>query len=180
MQKLVLCCFILLTGLTLKAQEQTIGIKTNVLYWGAITPNLGVEYAFARQWSLNVDGMYAPWTFKDNKKYLAWGIQPELRLWCCEAMTRHYVGLHYHYARFNIGQQDFRRDGHLMGAGLSYGYIWVIDSRWNIDFNIGLGYARLNYDKYRQKCGQLEEHRERNYWGPTKAGVTFVYKFHLK
>lgn len=169
---------LLFFSLSAQSQERTIGIKTNALYWGALTPNLGVEMSLGRKWSVSVDGMYAPWTFKNNKKYLGWAIQPELRWWCCEAFTRHYVGIHYHYARYNIGEEMYRRDGHLMGGGISYGYIWVVNDHWNIDFNIGVGYARLEYDKFAQKCNKLVEERDRNYWGPTKAGVTFVYKIH--
>lgn len=178
MKKTILLCLILLFTLCAGAQERTIGIKTNVLYWGALTPNISVEVPLSRKLSIDVLGMYAPWTFKDNKKYLGWGIQPELRLWCCEVFTRHYFGLHFHYALFNIGQESVRREGDLMGGGLSYGYIWVINNRWNVDFNIGVGYARLDYDKYGQKCGELLKHETKNYWGPTKAGITLVYKIH--
>lgn len=169
---------LLLMSLSGSSQERTIGIKTNALYWGAMTPNLGVEMALGRKWSINIDGMYAPWNFKNNKKYLGWAIQPELRLWCCQVFTRHYVGLHYHYARYNIGQEMYRRDGHLMGGGITYGYIWVINDKWNIDFNVGVGYARIEYDKFMQECNLLVTERSRNYWGPTKAGITFVYKIH--
>lgn len=157
-------------------RSRAIGIHTNALYWGAITPNIGVEVPLARRLSIDVTGMYAPWQFKDNKKYKMWVIQPELRLWCCQTMTRHYIGLHAHYARFNIGEEKFRRDGQLRGGGISYGYIWVVNPRWNIDFSIGAGYARVDYDKYAQLCNQKVGEKHQNYWGPTKAGVTFVYK----
>lgn len=157
-------------------RSRAVGIHTNILYWGAMTPNIGMELPLARQWSVDVTGFYAPWTFKHNKKYRMWGVQPELRWWCCQTMTRHYIGMHFQYARFNIGEEKYRRDGHLMGGGISYGYIWVINLRWNIDFSIGAGYARIEYDKYFQNCNMFEGKHNRNYWGPTKLGVTFVYK----
>lgn len=159
-----------------KGYQRALGIHTNILYWGAMTPNLGVELPLARQWSLDVTGMYARWDFRQNKKYRLGGIQPELRWWCCQNMTRHYVGLHFQYADFNIGEEMYRRDGHLLGGGISYGYVWVISPRWNIDFSAGVGYARIEYDKYGQECGRLISQETRNYWGPTRLGVTFTYK----
>lgn len=186
MKSLLFVLFLSLFSFQLKAQGQiasdwtgnqrAIGIHTNVLYWGALTPNLGVEMPLARQWSLDVTGMYAHWDFRQNKKYRVGAIQPELRWWCCQTMTRHFIGLHFHYAAFNIGEERFRRDGHLIGGGLSYGYVWVASSRWNIDFSAGVGYARIEYDKYGQKCGLFLSKEKRNYWGPTRLGVTFTYK----
>lgn len=159
-----------------KGYQRALGIHTNILYWGAMTPNLGVELPLARQWSLDMTGMYARWDFRQNKKYRLGGIQPELRWWCCQNMTRHYVGLHFQYAEFNIGEEMYRRDGHLLGGGISYGYVWVLSPRWNIDFSAGVGYARIEYDKYGQECGRLISQETRNYWGPTRLGVTFTYK----
>lgn len=165
-----------LSGEESNGRSRAIGIHTNVLYWGAMTPNIGVEIPLARRLSFDVTGMYAPWEFKDNKKYKMWAIQPEFKFWCCQTMTRHYIGLNVQYAQYNIGGEMYRREGFLCGAGISYGYVWVVNPRWNIDFSIGAGYAHIDYDKYAQKCNQKLDEKTHNYWGPTKAGITFVYK----
>ena len=69
-----------------------------------------------------------------------------------------------------------RYDGNLYGAGISYGYQWLISKRWSMEATIGVGYARLEYDKYARdcKCEKLG-HNTRNYFGPTKIGLSFIY-----
>lgn len=184
MKKLILILIVLVPFWAVAQEQQedwtgrsrAIGIHTNILYWGAMTPNLGVEIPLARKWSVDVTGMFARWDFKHGKKYRVGGIQPEIRWWCCQAMTRHYVGAHFQYGVFNIGEEMYRREGDLIGGGFSYGYVWEVSYHWNIDFSVGVGYNRIEYDKYGQACGELLEKRERNYWGPTKLGVTFTYK----
>ncbi|MDC7180987.1 DUF3575 domain-containing protein, partial [Bacteroides cellulosilyticus] len=38
------------------------------------------------------------------------------------------------------------------------------------------GYARMEYDKYRcAGCGERMGHYKRNYFGPTRAGVSLIY-----
>ena len=45
-----------------------------------------------------------------------------------------------------------------------------------IEANLGIGYARLHYDKYKcQKCGEKIGTESRNYFGPTKAGISLIY-----
>ena len=45
-----------------------------------------------------------------------------------------------------------------------------------MEATIGVGYARLEYDKYARdcKCEKLG-HNTRNYFGPTKVGLSFIY-----
>ncbi|WP_455635222.1 DUF3575 domain-containing protein, partial [Parabacteroides sp.] len=48
--------------------------------------------------------------------------------------------------------------------------------RWGCDHSVGLGYARLNYDKYPcEKCGEKIGEEKKNYWGPTKAAISIIY-----
>lgn len=66
--------------------------------------------------------------------------------------------------------------GHLYGAGLSYGYQWLIGKRWNLEATVGLGYARLWDRKYPiAECGEVIRTRSRNYFGPTKIGLALIF-----
>jgi hypothetical protein len=38
-----------------------------------------------------------------------------------------------------------RYEGWFYGAGVSYGYQWVMSKHWNLEGNIGAGYARIHY-----------------------------------
>jgi len=91
--------------------------------------------------------------------------------------------LHAHYAEYNAGGINFNADfhrnryqGHLYGAGLSYGYQWLIGKRWNLEATVGLGYARLWDRKYPiAECGEVIRTRSRNYFGPTKIGLALIF-----
>ena len=157
-------------------------IKTNALYWATTTPNLGIELGLAKKLSLDISGNYNPWEFSDNRQLKHWLVQPELRYWLCERFNGSFFGLHGHYAEANVSNLDifgmghYRYDGKIYGAGISYGYQWILKKRWSMEATIGVGYARLDYDKYEcGKCGDKLGHETKNYFGPTKIGLSIIY-----
>lgn len=157
-------------------------IKTNALYWATTTPNLGIELGLSKKVTLDISGNYNPWNFGDNKKLKHWLVQPELRYWLCERFNGHFFGLHGHYAEYNVanikalGLENYRYEGSLYGGGISYGYHWILNNRWSIEATVGVGYAYLDYDKYKcESCGTKLKEDTKNYWGPTKAGINIIY-----
>ena len=157
-------------------------IKTNALYWATSTPNLGFEIGLAKKLTLDVSGNYNPWKFSDNKQFKHWLVQPELRYWLCERFNGSFFGLHGHYADVDISNLDMfglghdRYDGKLYGAGISHGYQWILNKRWSMEATIGLGYAHIKYDKYEPgDNGQKLGHSTKDYFGPTKVGLSFIY-----
>lgn len=179
----------------LSAFSQKAALKTNLLYDATSTFNLGVEFGIAPKWTLDLSGNYNPWTFSGNRKMKHWLAQPEFRWWTCNRFSGHFFGVHAHGGGFNWGgmlpwgfkdgrmlgirnaaMQDYRYEGWLAGAGVSYGYHWILGKRWGLEATIGVGYAYLHYDKYRcEKCGDKLGKDSRHYVGPTKAGVTLIY-----
>jgi hypothetical protein len=186
---------ILLMGLSAgKVSAQEIAVKTNALYWATATPNLGLEVALAPRWTVDLSGGYNPWTFSDNMKWKHWLVQPEVRYWLCEKMGGHFFGFHLHGGQYNVGNidadfklagtdfsrlKDHRFEGWFAGAGVSYGHAWMLGRHWSLEAEIGLGYAYTRYDSYQcPECGsRLEEGKNHNYFGPTKAAVNLVYVF---
>lgn len=157
-----------------------VAVSTNILGWGAITPNVGLEVGMGRRFSLDIEGYYNPWVLDkaENKKLQFILLQPELRFWTCERFNRHFIGLHIHGANYNAsGIFNGRRyEGFLAGAGISYGYQWIIGKRWNIGATVGLGWARLWQNVFDSPTSGDIIHREvKNYFGPTRAGVSFIY-----
>lgn len=157
-------------------------IKTNALYWATTTPNLGIEFALAKKLTLDISGNYNPFELGDNRQLKHWLVQPELRYWLCERFNGSFFGIHGHYAEYNVSNLDFlglghyRYDGKLYGGGISYGYHWILNKRWSMEATIGVGYARMKYDKYNcGECGEKIGHNSRNYFGPTKVGLSFIY-----
>lgn len=170
------------------------GVKTNLLYgFGTLTPNLGFEFGLGRRSTLDLTGGYNWWnmngTDASNRKLGHWIVQPEYRWWLCERFNGHFFGAHLLGGMYNISEhripllfgeknsEDYRYDGWLAGFGVSYGYQLMLARRWNLEFTIGVGYARMGYDRYEhQRCGELvEDNAARNYFGPTKAGITLIF-----
>lgn len=157
-------------------------LKTNALYWATTTPNLGFEVGLAPKMTLDVSGNYNPWKLSDNRQLKHWLVQPELRYWLCERFNGSFFGLHAHYGEVNVSDLDifgmghYRYDGKVYGAGISYGYQWILGKHWSMEATIGVGYARLDYDKYERKdCDEKLGHNTKNYFGPTKIGLNFIY-----
>lgn len=193
MKRLALIVMTLCFGAIASAWAQSeVGIKTNLLYGGyTFTPNLGLEVGFGKRTTLEISGGYNPWNLSggknNNKKLVHWLAQAEFHYFLCERFNGHFFGVHALGGQYNIaghelplllgkGSKDFRFEGSALGAGVSYGYQWVLSRHWNVEFSIGVGYASLNYDKHDcPKCGEKLGSFSRSYFGPTKAGVSLIY-----
>ncbi|MDR1500538.1 MAG: DUF3575 domain-containing protein [Tannerellaceae bacterium] len=174
----------LMTSFLLKtsASAQQVGAKSNVLHDVTTTMNLGLEVGLSSRWTLDLPVSYNPWDFSGNRKFKLWLIQPEMRYWMCEKFSGHFFGIHAHMGGYNagaikwLGIEKYRYQGTLYGAGVSYGYQWVLSPRWSIEATIGLGYAYLSQSKYLcEKCAVKIEDTTRNYFGPTRVGVSLIY-----
>lgn len=169
---------LLLVIITQYVCGQSVALKTNGLYWLTTTPNAGVEVALSRKMTLDVSAAYNPWTFKDDKKMRFWLVQPELKYWLCEKFEGHFIGLHAHGAQYYGGFDKKIYDGYLAGGGISYGYDWILSSHWNLEAEIGIGYAHLWYkESPRIPCKKCHEDKHKNYFGPTKAAISLTYIF---
>ena len=183
--KKVLFLFLLLAGMT-NVYGQKFAVKSNLLYDATATINLGVEVGLSKKWSLDLSGNYNGWMLGDEARFKHWLVQPEARYWLCEKFNGHFFGVHAHYADYTVGglkilgenMENHRYQGHLYGAGLSYGYQWLLSNRWSMEAVIGVGWAHLEDDKYPcAVCGSIEKSRTKDYFGVTKAALSFIYFF---
>lgn len=188
MKKLIFCALLGLCGGSGLLRAQDLAAKTNLLYWATTTPNLGFELGLGSRSTLELAAGYNPWTLdgERNKKIKHWLVMPEYRYWLCESFNGHFFGAHAGYAYYNIGgvrlpflskgMKDHRYQGWAAGAGVSYGYSWIVGTRWNIEATIGVGYVYTNYDKYEcATCGEFKGNKAKHYFGPTKAGISLIY-----
>ena len=175
-------------------QAQNLGIKTNFFYAGYTkTPNIAGELGLGGRSTLEVGAGYNPWNYngteENNKKLVHLLGAVEYRYWFCEKFNGHFVGVHtlgamYNIAQYEIpllfgkGSKEFRYEGWAAGAGVSYGYQFLLSKHWNLETNIGFGYIYLSYDKYEcKKCGTSIGSAKRDYMGPTKAALALIYTF---
>lgn len=167
--------------------SQRIAVKNNILYDALLTPNLGVEIGLHKKLTLDVTGNYNPFEFGSNKMIKHWLVQPELRYWFCERFSRGFVGIHAHGGQANVGHiklpfgmykalNDYRYEGDYYGGGISVGYQLPLSKRWNLEFSIGGGYARIKYDKYDLETDEkLKAGLTHDYFGLTKATLSVIY-----
>ena len=156
-----LFCIILLVSAARSVSAQDFAIKTNLIDDALLNVNIGIETAIAPQWT---------------------------------AVMPVSINAHIHGGQYNIGGidgrinflgPDFRKlkdnryQGWFIGAGISYGYTWILGRHWNAEAEIGFGWSYTIYDRYRcAKCGKKIEHgNAHHYVGPTKAAINIVYLF---
>lgn len=176
------------------AKAQTAAVKTNIVHDATTTLNAGIEFKLAPRWTVDLSGDLNPWTFSEDRKFKHWLLQPELRLWTCDAWTGHFFGLHALGGQFNAGGfdinanllgtdwsllKDHRYQGWMAGAGLAYGYSWILGQRWNLETEIGAGWVHAWYDTFRcSGCGKkIATDDQHDYFGVTKLSVSLVYLF---
>lgn len=164
-------------------------IKTNLLYAGiALTPNLGIEVGLSRKTSINVSASYRFWgregKYLDNRKLVHWICMSEYRYWFDKRFHGHFLGFHAFYFQYNISEykipllfeKDYRYDGFAYGGGLSYGYQYILNKKWRVEFNAGFGIANVVYDRYKcSKCTDKLDSKSKTYFGPTRAGISLIY-----
>lgn len=198
MKRFLLISTIILAAFAGTANAQKVAMKTNMLYWASATPNAGLEFALADRWTMEIAGGYNPWTFdkEDNLKAKHWLVTPEVRYWFCESFHGHFIGINANYTQFNISDMpmpnlfvnlctnapspesfcDARIAGWAVGAGLTYGYQFLISPRWNLELTAGLGWWYTEYDRFEsRKCGMFEQAVYKHALGPTSLGVSFIY-----
>ncbi len=176
------------------ASDNDVALKTNLLYDATLTVNAGAEIAVAPRWSVDLSGNINAWTMSEGKRWKHWLVQPEARYWFCDALAGHFVGAHLLGGQYNVGGiktglnflgsnlkklEHNRYQGWFAGAGIAYGYSLPLGTHWNIEAEIGFGWAYTRFDRYPcAKCGtKLDENRPHNYVGPTKAAINLVYVF---
>ena len=103
MKKVSLLILFMLGCILFESKAQKVALKSNLLYDATTTMNLGMELGLARKWTLDIPVNYNPWKPSDGKRLRHWGIQPEVRYWFCERFRRTFIGIHGHYADFNVG-----------------------------------------------------------------------------
>ena len=159
---------------------QQFSIHTNLLYWLAGMPNAGIEYQPNKNIGLLLNGGWNHWTGNNAPKHhRTWYITPEIRYYLGEAKRWH-LGLEGYAGQFNFKFNDTGRQANFVGGGLTGGYRLQLSSVFDLDFNLGFGYARLtDYEKYRKESDvyiRTQPMKTRNYWGLTQPSLSLVWK----
>ncbi len=189
----LLLFFLVMGGGVSQVSAQKWAIKTNVVYDATATVNLGAEVGLAKRWTLDISGNLNGWSKNESTKWKHWLVQPEARYWFCDRFSRHFIGAHALVGAFNMGGiknnismlgTDFsvlstkRYQGYAYGAGVVYGFAFMLSEHLNLELEVGFGYAYLDYEVYDcGYCGRRMGEGGHHYIGPTKAAINLVYLF---
>lgn len=153
-------------------------LRANLLRWATLTPDLGVEWRINRRWSVLVNGAYTSWSWDNrSRRYALWNVSPAIHYYIGKE-KRGYMGVMYHTGEFNCKFSDMGRQGNYQGGSMVGGYCLPIGKRLALDFSLGVGYTRADYEKYTVTEGvRVRQGNEvKNYWGINRAGITLVWK----
>ncbi|MCD8292310.1 MAG: DUF3575 domain-containing protein [Prevotellaceae bacterium] len=185
---------VLLLLVSTRAGCQEVAVKTNLFSDAFANINVGAEAALAPKWTLDLEGELNTWTLSHGRRWKHWALQPEARYWLCDRFGGHFLGVHIHTGQFNMGGfdgilnflgtdarklKDSRYQGWFVGAGVAYGYDWILSRHLNLEAEIGIGYSYTHFDRFDcAGCGKkAEAGKSHNYVGPTRAAVNLVYLF---
>ena len=181
------------------AKPYCFAVRTNLLYDAMLLPTLGVEWRVSSDWGVKLDGSFAHWSGGEGKVQKVWLLNPEVRRYLLRN-KRFYVGVSGGYGEYNIYKyplgglfsKDTGYQGSLWSAGLTVGYQLCLSRHFSVDFNLGLGYTRSEYDSFAPVMTEIripgddfpatecvrvikEHSKTKNFFGPTQAGINLIW-----
>ena len=158
--------------------DTELSLRANLLRWATLTPDLGVEWRICPSWGIAVNSSWTSWSWSDkDRRYALWEVAPEVRYYMGEKKAW-YLGAMFKTGLFNYKLSETGKQGDLMGGGITAGYQMWLNKALALDFNLGLGYLNADFEKYEVIDGVrvLRGNETKDWWGPTNAGVTLVWK----
>ena len=155
-----------------------LSLRANLLRWATLTPDLGLEWRICPSWGIAVNGSWTSWSWSDkDRRYALWEVAPEVRYYMGEKKAW-YLGAMFKAGQFNYKLSETGKQGDLMGGGITAGYQLQLNKALDLDFNLGLGYLNVDFEKYEVIDGvRVRRGNETKDWyGPINAGVTLVWK----
>ena len=157
-------------------------LKTNLLYWVALMPNIELEWRINPRWSLALEGNVAWWKNSHRHKYYQIAmISPEARFHPLVKGPWHglYVGAFGGGGWDDLETGGTGYQGEAGLAGLSVGYQWPIARNWSLEAGLGLGYMYSRYKEYIPHDDHYLYQRTKslNYVGPLKVKFAIAWRF---
>ena len=166
------------------ANAQLIGVSTELTSDLLMMPSLGLEVALGGKTTASLNGVVSNKVW--GKDFKTFSLQPEIRYYFSgRAMHKHYFGIGGIVTDYDIHWSGKVYDGYALGAGLTLGYSYSINTRMNIDFHAGLGlykFKRKEYfegDDFDIYAKNRIQHANSNGYCmlPTRIGISLVYIF---
>lgn len=193
---LVFVVFILchwMTGMEMCAVAQSkqpspsVSLYTNLAYDAALVPNVGVQVGFPQGWAVSA-AWNGSWWGGAGHSWRIYGPELTVRRYFSDRYLGHHAGLYGQMLTYDVqmkghtGYLGGEPGGNLFdranwGIGAEYGYTFRLTQRLDLDLSIGLGYFGGKYYTYEYLGGQYvwQTTARRNFFGPTRVGVTLYW-----
>ena len=158
--------------------DHHLSLRANLLRWATLTPDLGLEWRICPSWGIAVNGSWTSWSWSDKDRRSAlWEVAPEVRYYMGEKKAW-YLGAMFKTGQFNYKISETGKQGDLMGGGITAGYQLRLNKALDLDFNLGLGYLNVDFEKYEviDDVRVRRGNETKDWYGPINAGVTLVWK----
>lgn len=137
--------------------KREVYLKTNLPAWLLFWSNIGAEIDIAPHFSAELSIYYSGLDYFSNRlKFRTFTIMPECRYWPSRHNDGFFTGIHFGLAYYNVAlfgenrYQDHDGTTPALGGGLTVGWRMPLHSpRWKIEFSVGAGIYRLDYDEAR-------------------------------
>lgn len=172
---------------TIVKYSDHLALKTNLLDYAILMPNIELEWMFVNRWSVAVE-VQGAWYAKNKnsasrKIYRLASVIPEVRYWAIDRSRWHgmYVGVFGGVPFYDLdgmfGKKGHEGEGGMVG--LSVGYMWPISKHLSLDAGVGVGYMHLSDKVYIPYDGHFPYQftRNINYFGPLRLKLSLVWRF---
>lgn len=162
-----------------------LAVKTNLLAYGVLMPNLEIEWKHFDRWSVAFEAQGAWWSRQNPRKvYRIATWIPEVRYWPISRSKWHgmYVGAFVGYGIYDLDNSKKGHEGEGYMGGVSLGYMWPISKHFSLEAGLGVGYMRLQDKTYVPLEGHYlyQMTKNINYFGPLRAKLSLVWRFRVK
>lgn len=165
---------------TADSSGRFLAVKTNIAYDAFAVLNAEFEIQVARHFSVDIPLIWSLWDWKQDFGLRTFAVQPEARYWFGNVGKGSAVGINVGVATYNFRHNDIRyqNDGRpLLSAAVTYAYALPIGNRWSAEFSLAVGYANTRYNRYYNiDNGAYINSKTKNYFGPTKVGISLSYR----
>lgn len=158
-----------------------LAIKTNMLYYGLLLPNLEVEWLINPNWSVALEGDLAWWgKYSHEKSYRLAIVSPEVKRWIHPRSPWHglYVGAFVGGGLYDLENNNKGYYGEGVMGGLSVGYMWPVSKCLSMEAAVGAGYLYSRHKEYKPMDGHhvYQRAKDLNYFGPLKIKLSLVWR----
>ena len=177
-------------------------LKTNLLFDLATILNVEMEIPVAPRWSIAGEVIFPWWLNKSKQNCVQiFSGNIEARYWLKPKYSNQDIALGNHnpmtgwflglYGGAGYYDLEWNKKGYqgdfFIATGISAGYVAPLSRNLNLEFSLGLGYLKTNYDYYKaQQDTEQNWHLIKQYsgnytWiGPTKAKISLIWYPHIK